>query len=159
MNDDLSFVVGKPYCIWYPETAKEDTYRKLYKIHPEMAPMIARACSVAGYINLLREMDFPPEIHCLKDASTDEVKQFMLRKKPVSLMDDNLRTIKQSRGVLMSLKEYTSLTYNIEYVTDSTISLDDVQYDPLSIDIIGASFVSCQRIIYKMNIIKSSIGE
>jgi hypothetical protein len=40
MNDDLSFVVGKPYCIWYPETAKEDIYRKLYKIHPEHALLL-----------------------------------------------------------------------------------------------------------------------
>ncbi|GIJ81665.1 hypothetical protein Asppvi_000164 [Aspergillus pseudoviridinutans] len=57
-----------PYCIWYPETAKEETYRALARRYPQMKYLIGRACAVAGYVNLFRELDLLPEAHIAEEA-------------------------------------------------------------------------------------------
>ncbi|KGQ09459.1 hypothetical protein BBAD15_g5206 [Beauveria bassiana D1-5] len=46
-----------PYCIWHPDTATEDTYRELVRRYPRMAYQVARACAVAGYSELYRELE------------------------------------------------------------------------------------------------------
>ncbi|OAA45952.1 hypothetical protein BBO_03593 [Beauveria brongniartii RCEF 3172] len=46
-----------PYCIWHPDTATEDTYRQLVRRYPRMAYQVARACAVAGYSELYRELE------------------------------------------------------------------------------------------------------
>lgn len=57
----------KPYCIWHPDVATEETYRKLAKRYPDMRYHVARACAVAGYAELYRELE-----HVLPDISVAE---------------------------------------------------------------------------------------
>lgn len=49
-----------PYCIWYPDVASEAAYRALAKQYPQMRYHVGRACAVAGYIHLYRELDLRP---------------------------------------------------------------------------------------------------
>lgn len=57
MRDKASY----PYCIWYPDVASEDTYRKLAAAYPDMRYQVGRACAVAGYAQLYRELDLLPD--------------------------------------------------------------------------------------------------
>ncbi|KAM3536791.1 hypothetical protein ARSEF1564_010287 [Beauveria bassiana] len=60
MSDCIPDMTGDgddvPYCIWHPTTAAEDTYRELARRYPRMAYQVARACAVAGYAALYREL-------------------------------------------------------------------------------------------------------
>ncbi|ESA43117.1 hypothetical protein GE21DRAFT_3795 [Neurospora crassa] len=58
----------KPYCIWYPDTANEETYRLLVKRYPDMAYSVGRACAVAGYDGLYHELDILPEVSIAEEA-------------------------------------------------------------------------------------------
>ncbi|GIK07218.1 hypothetical protein Aspvir_002875 [Aspergillus viridinutans] len=55
------------YCIWYPETAKKETYRALASRYPQMKCLVGGACAVAGYVNLFRA-DLLPEAHIAEEA-------------------------------------------------------------------------------------------
>lgn len=57
-----------PYCIWHPEVASEDTYRKLVRQYPQMAYHVGRACAVAGYTHLYKELDILPDVHIAEEA-------------------------------------------------------------------------------------------
>jgi hypothetical protein len=58
----------KPYCIWYPDVASEDTYRKLARQYPDMVYSIGRACAVAGYDKLYYELDILPDVSIAEEA-------------------------------------------------------------------------------------------
>ncbi|KAJ9160706.1 hypothetical protein NKR19_g2984 [Coniochaeta hoffmannii] len=58
----------KPYCIWYPEVASEDTYRRLVKAYPDMVYTVRRACAVVGYNKLYHELNILPEVSIAKEA-------------------------------------------------------------------------------------------
>ncbi|KAF6839360.1 hypothetical protein CPLU01_01780 [Colletotrichum plurivorum] len=58
----------KPYCIWYPELATEDTYRELAKRYPDLRYLVGRACAVAGYADLYEELDLLPEVSIAEEA-------------------------------------------------------------------------------------------
>lgn len=58
----------KPYCIWYPDTANEETYRLLVKRYPDMVYSVGRACAVAGYDGLYHELDILPEVSIAEEA-------------------------------------------------------------------------------------------
>lgn len=57
-----------PYCIWHPQVASESTYRTLVQRYPQMRYQVARACAVAGYVDLYRELDVLPEVHVAEEA-------------------------------------------------------------------------------------------
>ena len=57
-----------PYCIWYPDVASEATYRELAHRYPEMKYAVGRACAVAGYLHLYRELQLLPEVHIAEEA-------------------------------------------------------------------------------------------
>lgn len=57
-----------PYCIWYPDIAAEETYRKLALMYPQMAYHVGRACAVAGYTQLYKELSILPEVHIAEEA-------------------------------------------------------------------------------------------
>ncbi|PYI07390.1 hypothetical protein BO78DRAFT_443301 [Aspergillus sclerotiicarbonarius CBS 121057] len=57
-----------PYCIWYPETATEETYRMLVSRYPHLKYHVGRACAVAGYTDLYRELGLLPEVHIAEEA-------------------------------------------------------------------------------------------
>ncbi|CEJ89745.1 hypothetical protein VHEMI05570 [[Torrubiella] hemipterigena] len=57
-----------PYCIWYPDLAKESTYREVAERYPQLKYHVARACAIAGYTSLYRELDILPEIAVAEEA-------------------------------------------------------------------------------------------
>lgn len=57
-----------PYCIWHPQTAKEQTYRELVKKYPCLRYQVGRACAVAGYIDLYAELNLLPEVSIAEEA-------------------------------------------------------------------------------------------
>lgn len=57
-----------PYCIWYPDVATEDTYRRLANQYPAMKYLVGRACAVAGYSDLYKELKLLPEVHIAEEA-------------------------------------------------------------------------------------------
>jgi len=57
-----------PYCIWYPDVAGEDTYRKLAAAFPDMRYQVGRACAVAGYAGLYTELDLLPDPSIAEEA-------------------------------------------------------------------------------------------
>lgn len=68
MIPDMASQEVVPYCIWYPDVATEDTYRKLYHRYPEMRYHIGRACAVAGYGKLYNELDLLPDVSIAEEA-------------------------------------------------------------------------------------------
>jgi hypothetical protein len=61
----------RPYCIWYPDIASENTYRQVAKLCPEMRYTVGRACAVAGYDKLYHELDLLPEASIAVRSSLD----------------------------------------------------------------------------------------
>lgn len=58
----------KPYCIWHPQVATEATYRELARRYPDMRYQVGRACAVAGYARLYRELDLLPDVSIAEEA-------------------------------------------------------------------------------------------
>ncbi|OLN86685.1 hypothetical protein CCHL11_03870 [Colletotrichum chlorophyti] len=58
----------KSYCIWYPDTATEVTYRALAQRYPGMRYHVGRACAVAGYSDLYNELQLLPDISIAEEA-------------------------------------------------------------------------------------------
>lgn len=87
-----------PYCIWYPDLAKESTYREVAKRYPQLKYHVARACAIAGYASLYYELDVLPEIAVAEEARESsagaEIWQ-LLKDEPVrnKVMDDYERRI------------------------------------------------------------------
>ena len=58
----------RPYCIWYPGLATEDTYRELARRYPAMRYQVGRACVVGGYLSLFLELDLLPDASIAEEA-------------------------------------------------------------------------------------------
>ncbi|WQF76702.1 hypothetical protein CDEST_01716 [Colletotrichum destructivum] len=65
----------KPYCIWYPDVASEETYRRLAERYPDMRYVVGRACAVAGYAGLYDELGLLPEISISEEARDNSSKE------------------------------------------------------------------------------------
>jgi len=63
-----------PYCIWYPDVASEDTYRELARCYPQMRYQVGRACAVAGYSSLYKELDLLPDISIAEEAQDSVIR-------------------------------------------------------------------------------------
>ncbi|KAK3903657.1 hypothetical protein C8A05DRAFT_14403, partial [Staphylotrichum tortipilum] len=57
-----------PYCIWYPDVALEATYRMLVERYPQMRYQVGRACAVAGFDGLYRELNLRPDVSIAEEA-------------------------------------------------------------------------------------------
>lgn len=57
-----------PYCIWHPKVAKASTYRTLLEKYPSMKYQVGRACAVAGYTDLYKELNILPDCHIAEEA-------------------------------------------------------------------------------------------
>ncbi|KAH8695444.1 hypothetical protein BGW36DRAFT_382705 [Talaromyces proteolyticus] len=87
----------RPYCIWYPQVASQDTYRKLWQQYPDMSYQVARACAVANYVELYLEMDLLPDTSVAEEARASgsmEIYEAIMRN-PVQyrIMNDYTREI------------------------------------------------------------------
>ncbi|EGX89494.1 hypothetical protein CCM_07746 [Cordyceps militaris CM01] len=67
-DDDAVF----PYCIWHPEVAAEDTYREVARRYPGLKYHVSRACAVAGYLTLYKELHVLPEVAVAEEAQASE---------------------------------------------------------------------------------------
>ncbi|TDZ13740.1 hypothetical protein C8035_v009118 [Colletotrichum spinosum] len=65
---DMAHDEHKPYCIWYPDLASEDTYRELARRYPDMRYHVGRACAAAGYTSLYKELDLLPGVSIAEEA-------------------------------------------------------------------------------------------
>ncbi|WYZ43668.1 hypothetical protein EsH8_VII_000104 [Colletotrichum jinshuiense] len=65
----------KPYCIWYPDLASEETYRQLAKRYPDMRYVVGRACAVAGYYTLYHELGLLPDVSIAEEARENSSRQ------------------------------------------------------------------------------------
>ena len=94
---EMSELEEFPYCIWYPSLAKESTYRELARRYPQMKYQVGRACAVAGYTELYRELNLSPEVHIAEEArgnGGEEIfNDIIAHSEKLSLMDDYTATI------------------------------------------------------------------
>ncbi|KAH8667087.1 hypothetical protein BX600DRAFT_463143 [Xylariales sp. PMI_506] len=61
-----------PYCIWHPAIAAEQTYRALWQRYPILRYHVGRACAVAGYVQLFRELQLLPEVSIAEEARDNQ---------------------------------------------------------------------------------------
>ncbi|KAI8869154.1 hypothetical protein GQ42DRAFT_31475 [Ramicandelaber brevisporus] len=115
MNNDLSFIRDRIYCIWYPQTATEETYRKLVQMHPEEKYIVGRACAVAGYTKLYRELNLEPEISILREAKANKHQLI------VSIIDSDTRPMTCVLSDGWHVKYPTTITYDLDHVTTQTV--------------------------------------
>ncbi|KAK8006028.1 hypothetical protein PG991_012325 [Apiospora marii] len=90
----------RPYCIWHPDLASEDTYRQLARQYPDMRYHAGRACAAAGYHELYLELDLLPDVSIAEEAregATDGgrliYQQIMSHPCRYSVMDDRTRFV------------------------------------------------------------------
>ncbi|KAL8393758.1 hypothetical protein RB595_003488 [Gaeumannomyces hyphopodioides] len=104
--DDQAHV---PYCIWYPDVASEETYRALAKRYPQMRYQVGRACAVAGYARLYRELNLLPDVSIAEEARdnlatndgrSQDIFDFIVAQ-PIrwTIMNDYTRTIREDNPV------------------------------------------------------------
>ena len=119
-----------PYCIWHPEVPKEDTLRALVQRYPDMLYHAARACAVAGYIDLYKELDPLPEVHVAEEAGyaslqrnsngSQQIYQHILSQPlKYEIMNDYTCTVNIAGRRFASLNGdtavFSSLTYRYKY--------------------------------------------
>ena len=89
-----------PYCIWYPDVANENTYRRLLRHYPHMKYQIGRACAVAGYTKLYHELNLLPEVHIAEEArdngSVEIFEGIMSHKDKFDVMNDYTLSIRST---------------------------------------------------------------
>ncbi|KAJ5636978.1 hypothetical protein N7490_006857 [Penicillium lividum] len=94
---DLQNAREIPYCIWYPETASEATYRALVEQYPSLKYHVGRACAVAGYTDLYRELNLLPDANIAEEArdngSTTIFEMIMTSPVRYRVMNDYTRTV------------------------------------------------------------------
>lgn len=87
----------RPYCIWYPQVATEDTYREVARRYPDMRYQVGRACAVAGYTRLYNELDLLPDVSIAEEAqdngSTAIFEQIVSQRTRFAVMNDYTREI------------------------------------------------------------------
>ncbi|KAF3909250.1 hypothetical protein ABW20_dc0105174 [Dactylellina cionopaga] len=108
-----------PYCIWYPETATEQTYRTLAKEYPQLKYNIGRACAVAGYLDLYLELNLLPEVNIAEEARDNEKLEIynliMNAPKKFKVMDDYNRCINLDNPVEANLNCDTAIRSYIDF--------------------------------------------
>lgn len=89
-----------PYCIWYPDLAAESTYRELARQYPQMRYNVGRACAVAGYIDLYRELQLLPDVSIAEEARDNQKNhcdaifaEIMAQPTRYAVMDDYTRSV------------------------------------------------------------------
>ncbi|KAK0657782.1 hypothetical protein B0T16DRAFT_402541 [Cercophora newfieldiana] len=116
--EDMSDPDHVPYCIWHPDVASESTYRTLARRFPQMRYQVARACAVAGYLDLYRDLDVLPEVHVAEEArhngNLDIFNDIMSQPVRYSVMDDYYRTINTANPKTAYLNGDTAVRSTLE---------------------------------------------
>ena len=119
-----------PYCFWYPDIPKEETLRALLQQYPDLLYQVARACAVAGYLDLYKELDVLPEVHVAEEAGYAAIQRNskgsqeiynLIISQPIKfkIMDDYTCTVKTVGRQVAFLNGdtavYSSLTVRSKY--------------------------------------------
>ncbi|KAH7115351.1 hypothetical protein B0J13DRAFT_572373 [Dactylonectria estremocensis] len=67
-REQMMTAATQPYCIWHPDVAREETYRRVAEEFPGMRYQVGRACAVAGYARLYHELDLLPDPSIAEEA-------------------------------------------------------------------------------------------
>ncbi|KAB8356344.1 hypothetical protein FH972_023928 [Carpinus fangiana] len=107
-----------PYCIWHPQVASEQTYRQLVGRYPHMVYQVGRACAVAGYINLYKELDILPDAHIAEEARECGHRELfdLIMSQPVrySIMDDYELRVKSENRQPVPLNGDTAVRWMLD---------------------------------------------
>ncbi|KAL3432069.1 hypothetical protein BDV09DRAFT_187808 [Aspergillus tetrazonus] len=93
---DMAGHYETPYCIWHPDVASEETNRQLAARYPEMRYQVGRACAVANYVGLYKELDLLPDVHIAEEARDNnamEIYNLIMASEVKYDVDDYTRTI------------------------------------------------------------------
>jgi hypothetical protein len=119
-----------PYCIWYPVIPTKETLRALVQRYPNMLYHAARACAVAGYHELYKELDPLSEVHIAEEAgyasmqnnnsgSRQIYEDILSHALKFEVMNDYTRTVNVAGRRVTSLNQdtavYSSLTARAKY--------------------------------------------
>ncbi|EME44910.1 hypothetical protein DOTSEDRAFT_43352 [Dothistroma septosporum NZE10] len=118
MIPDMITVEEEPYCIWHPEVASESTCRDLALRYPSMAYQVGRACAVAGYTELYKELEILPEVHIAEEArdsgSQAIFQSIMAAPVKYKIMDDYGRTISLNGPVAVNVNGDTAVRWMLD---------------------------------------------
>jgi len=94
----IDTIEGMPYCIWYPGVASAQTYQEIATRYPAMLYQVARACAVAGYTDLYKQLNVLPDVHIAEEArecgNIAIYNLIMAQPARYDIMDDYQRRIK-----------------------------------------------------------------
>ncbi|PSK46168.1 hypothetical protein B9Z65_5136 [Elsinoe australis] len=125
------------YCIWHPETATEETYRRLARKYPQLRYQVGRACAIAGYKKLYSELDLLSDISIAEEAresggadisgSADIYRMIIAQSPFYEVLDDYTRTVnlddpKEVTGINCDTAVRSSLDIK-QPLTDLTLPL------------------------------------
>lgn len=65
---DIKIPMTEPYCIWYPDIAPSETYSEVAHRYPSMRYQVGRACAVANYTDLYKELCLLPDVSIAEEA-------------------------------------------------------------------------------------------
>ncbi|RDW74470.1 uncharacterized protein DSM5745_07132 [Aspergillus mulundensis] len=115
---DIFFPDEMPYCIWHPDVATEETHRKLSARYPELRYQVGRACAVAGYVDLYKELDLLPDVHIAEEARDNGCAEIydIITNQPdkYDVMNDYTRTINLDNPRKACLNEDTAVRSSLE---------------------------------------------
>ncbi|KAL4884298.1 hypothetical protein BJY04DRAFT_226055 [Aspergillus karnatakaensis] len=114
---DITTPNDTPYCIWHPETATEETYRKLAARYPELKYQVGRACAVAGYTKLYKELDLLPDVHIAEEArdnGSTEIYDLIMADDKYDVMNDYTRAVNTDNPPRASLNGDTAVRSSLE---------------------------------------------
>ncbi|KAF2965776.1 hypothetical protein GQX73_g7800 [Xylaria multiplex] len=127
-----------PYCIWYPQVASEDTYRRLAKQYPSMRYPVGRACAVAGYTGLFHELELLPDVSIADEArdnlasnggASHAIYEAIISS-PIryAILNDYTRTVytgDPSKRIVVGLNDNTAVLSSLK---TGRLKFDDVPY-------------------------------
>ncbi|KAI0540899.1 hypothetical protein GGR58DRAFT_459448 [Xylaria digitata] len=127
-----------PYCIWYPQVASEDTYRRLATQYPSMRYPVGRACAVAGYTDLFHELELLPDVSIADEARDNLASNSggsraiyeTIIGSPVryAILDDYTRTIHTDDPLKRAVVGLNDDTAVLSSLKNSRLHFDDVPY-------------------------------
>ncbi|PKS08079.1 hypothetical protein jhhlp_006691 [Lomentospora prolificans] len=127
---DMDHLEDVPYCIWFPDVAKEDTYRELARRYPHLRYHVGRACAVAGYTDLYRSLDLLPDISIAEEARENKSTGIFedIKSSPVRyhVMDDYTLSVNLENPTHPAFLNADTITLSF---LKRTVSLDRYSYD------------------------------
>lgn len=179
MNNDLSHVNDRVYCIWYPELPSEETCREIVRKHPQLLYQVARVCTIANYTMLFKQLTVLPDYSLIESAKRHKSDIIyynlydMCRKKGTwFVMNDGFGMVEKPRPVKLTnaIDVYHPEDIRIMYsasaedveVSDVEINKEDIGLgfqdgDPLNTSLPSMDFVNKKLLLIEDYLKSNSI--